>query len=351
VTRLGGVARALAALAACSVGGAVCFLLHTPLPWMTGALVTMAALKFAGLPVAAPRGGRETGQILIATALGLYFTPTVAREVLGRWELLVAAAVFATVLSYVGAWMISRWSDTDRTTAFFASVPGGATEMMHLGERFGARPDRIAVAQSLRILIVVITVPVVMTWWGAQGTEDYVAVVLPFDGRGLALLLACTIAGGFALWFVGSPNPFMLGALLVATGLTLAEVQWSSVPTPVVNAAQVLLGCNLGSRFERTFVRGAPRFVLVVVASIVAGIAISAGFAVALAWWSGLPVATMVLATAPGGIAEMCITAKVLQLGVPLVTAAHVTRVIILVTTTGPLFRLLRRVVRRSGPG
>jgi membrane AbrB-like protein len=121
------------------------------------------------------------------------------------------------------------------------------------------------------------------------------------------------------------------------------------VPTPVVNAAQVLLGCNLGSRFERGFVRGAPRFVLVVIASIVAGIVISALFAAGLAWWSGLPAATVVLATAPGGIAEMCITAKVLQLGVPLVTAAHVTRVIILVTTTGPLFRLLRRL--RGGPG
>ncbi|MET0679549.1 MAG: AbrB family transcriptional regulator [Burkholderiales bacterium] len=345
--RLAGVAPALAALAACTAGGAICFRLHTPLPWMTGALVTMAVLKFAGLTVAAPRGGRETGQILIATALGLYFTPTVAREVLGRWELLVAAAVFATVLAYVGAWMISHWSDTDRTTALFASVPGGATEMMHLGERFGARPDRIAVAQSLRILIVVIAVPAVITWWGVRGAEDYVGVTVPFDTAGLAILLACTVAGGLALWFVGSPNPFMLGALIVAIGLTLAEVQWSSVPTPLVNAAQVLLGCNLGSRFERAFVRGSPRFVLVVVASIVAGIAISALFAGGLAWWSGLPVATMVLATAPGGIAEMCITAKVLQLGVPLVTAAHVTRVIILVTTTGPLFRLLRRLRTR----
>ena len=346
-----GVGPALAALAACSVGGATCFLLHTPLPWMTGSLVTMAALKFGGFRVAAPRGGREVGQILIATALGLYFTPPVAREVLGRWELLVAAAVFATVLAYVGAWMISSWSDTDRTTALFASVPGGATEMMHLGERFGARADRIAVAQSLRILIVVVTVPVVITWWGAHGTADYVAVTVPLDARGLAALLACTAAGGLALWFVGSPNPFMLGALIVAIGLTLAEVQWSSVPTPIVNAAQVLLGCNLGSRFERAFVRGAPRFVMVVVASIVAGIVISAVFAGGIAWWRGLPVATMVLATAPGGIAEMCITAKVLQLGVPLVTAAHVTRVIILVTTTGPLFRLLRGLRGRPPRG
>ena len=346
--RFEGLWPALLALAACTAGGSICFLLHTPLPWMTGSLVTMAALKFSGLAVAAPRGGREVGQTLIATALGLYFIPPVAREVLARWELLVAAAAFATVLAYVGAWMLARWTDTDRTTALFASVPGGATEMMHLGERFGARPDRIAVAQSLRILIVVVAVPVVMTSWGAHGTDDYVVVTVPFDAAGLAVLLVCTAAGGLALWFVGSPNPFMLGALVVAIGLTVAGVEWSSVPTPLVNAAQVLLGCNLGSRFERAFVRNAPRFVFVAAMTIVSAIAVSAVFAGALAWWSRLPVATMVLATAPGGIAEMCITAKVLQLGVPLVTAAHVTRVIILVTTTAPLFRLLRSLRGRS---
>ncbi|HEV3009239.1 MAG TPA: AbrB family transcriptional regulator, partial [Burkholderiales bacterium] len=49
-------------------------------------------------------------------------------------------------------------------------------------------------------------------------------------------------------------------------------------------------------------------------------------------------------------IAEMCITAKVLQLGVPLVTAAHVTRVLVLITTTGPTFRLARAVRVRSRP-
>jgi uncharacterized membrane protein AbrB (regulator of aidB expression) len=46
----------------------------------------------------------------------------------------------------------------------------------------------------------------------------------------------------------------------------------------------------------------------------------------------------------------MCVTAEVLQLGVPLVTAAQVVRVIILLTTTAPIFRLLRGL-RRRPPG
>jgi uncharacterized membrane protein AbrB (regulator of aidB expression) len=69
-------------------------------------------------------------------------------------------------------------------------------------------------------------------------------------------------------------------------------------------------------------------------------------FALLLAQISLVPLPSLVLATAPGGIAEMCITAKVLQLGVPLVTAAHVTRVVVLVTTTAPLFRVMRRALR-----
>jgi uncharacterized protein len=54
-----------------------------------------------------------------------------------------------------------------------------------------------------------------------------------------------------------------------------------------------------------------------------------------------------VLATAPGGIAEMSITAKVLRLGVPIVTAFHVTRMILLVTLTAPLYRVARSLTAR----
>ena len=71
-------------------------------------------------------------------------------------------------------------------------------------------------------------------------------------------------------------------------------------------------------------------------------IGISAAFGVLLAWSSGLNPATLVLGTAPGGIAEMCITAKVLQLGVPLVTAFHVVRLVVLLLLTAPLFRHVR---------
>jgi hypothetical protein len=339
---------ALAALAACVIGGAVCAGLGTPLPWMIGPLFAMAALKLAGLQLQPPRGARESGQLFIATALGLYFTPPVAREVLARWELLLAAAAFSIVLAYAGAWMISRLSDTDRTTALFASVPGGATEMAVLGERYGARVDRIALAQSLRILMVVVIVPFAFAALGVKGVDAYSQVDVAVAPAGLVVLLAVTATGGVLFALVRVPNAWMLGPLAASIALTASGVAWSAMPTVLTNAGQLLMGCALGARFEREFMYRSPRFVAVVAVSVLVAMTASVAFAYLLARISLVPLPTLVLATAPGGIAEMCITAKVLQLGVPLVTAAHVTRVVVLVTTTAPVFSALRRAVRRA---
>ncbi len=338
---------ALAGLLISVLAGALFAALHSPLPWMIGPLVVMAAFRFSGFELGAVRGGRETGQLLIATALGLYFTPMVAGEVAARWELLLIAALFASMLAYAGAFFISWLSDTDRTTALFASVPGGATEMAILGARYGGRIDRIALAQSLRILLVVVIVPFAFAASGVHGADLYQPTPAPFAVHGLLMLMACAAAGALAFSWCRIPNAWMLGPLAVTVALTASDVQWSAMPALATNAGQVLIGCALGSRFERAFMRSAPRFVTVVTLGILAAMLLSALFAALLSRLTAVPLPTMLLATAPGGIAEMCITAKVLQLGVPIVTAAHVTRVIILVTTTAPLFRAARHISAR----
>ena len=335
------------ALALCAAGGALFAWLRTPLPWMIGPLLVMAVCNFSGARLRSAPGGRQLGQLVIGTALGLYFTPLVARQVASSWPLLLVAALFAIALAWACGWFLSRVTDTDRTTSFFASVPGGAAEMAVLGERFGARVDRVVFAQSLRVLVVVITVPFALTYSGVHGADAYSPAPVPLHWPELALLLAAAGTAGALATFARMPNPFMFGPLLAAIALTSNEVQLSSIPTWITNIGQLLLGCALASRFEREFLKGLGRYAGAVLASIVLAMLLAAAFSAGLAWLTGLPVPSLMLATAPGGIAEMCITAKVLQLGVPLVTAAHVTRVLILVNATAPLYRLVRRLARR----
>jgi uncharacterized membrane protein AbrB (regulator of aidB expression) len=49
----------------------------------------------------------------------------------------------------------------------------------------------------------------------------------------------------------------------------------------------------------------------------------------------------MILGVAPGGIAEMAITAKVLQLGVAVVTAFQVCRLVTVLVLVEPLYKWL----------
>lgn len=238
---LGPAARAAAALLLAILAGYVCALLHTPIPWMLGPLFALAFVRIAGVDIAAPRSARYIGQWVIGTSLGLYFTPQVIREVAGLWWLLLAGALFALALGYVAGVVLARLAGLDRTTGIFASVPGGAAEMATLGERFGGRMDRIAAAQSLRILIVVAIVPAGVTALGVHGVEDYRPGATIFDAAGFLLLMGATLAGSAVLQWFRIPNAFVLGSLAVAIPFTAMSIDLSSLPPLVSNTGQLLL--------------------------------------------------------------------------------------------------------------
>jgi len=314
---------------------------------MIGPLVGMALFNFAGAQLASPPLGREAGQLFIAVTLGLYFTPAVAREVWSNGPVLLGAAFGALLIGYVASRVLARFAGVDETTAFFASVPGGATEMANLGDRFGAAVDKVAVAHSLRILLVVCTIPVLLTMANVHGGDEYRPVMVPFTWPGLFTLFAVAAGGGALFSLIHFPNPWMMGPLVATIAVTALGIELSSMSGGLTNAGQVLLGCALGARFSRRFLSDAPRFVAVVVLCIFLMMLMSAAMALGLARMTGIFVPTMLLAAAPGGIAEMSITARTLQLGVALVTAAHVTRVLVIVSSTLPAYHLLRRLASR----
>jgi hypothetical protein len=139
----------------------------------------------------------------------------------------------------------------------------------------------------------------------------------------------------------GRTNPWLIGPLLVAMGFTMFGQHLSAVPTWMSNAAQLVIAVSLGVRFSREFLHTAPRWLATVALGTGGMLVLCGGFAWALSWATGMHVATLILGTSPGGIAEMSITAKVLQLGVPVVTAFQVCRLVAVLLIVGPLYRQL----------
>lgn len=331
-------------------GAWLCVWIGTPLPWMIGPLLATACASIAGVPTASWRPLNNTGQWVIGTALGLYFTPQVTALVGSLWWAIALAIVWALGLGLAfGGWlhrvnaprMPGVPAPAMRATSYFAGAIGGASEMTLLAERAHARTDLVAASHSLRLLLVTVTIPFAMQFSGLHGLDLNPPVLRAVNGPGLAALAGATAAGAWLMLRLGRANPWFMGPLLVTMGLTMASLHLSGIPPWLTNTAQLLIAVGLGVRFSPAFLHAAPRWMASVVLGTLVMLVLCSGFAALLAWATGLPLATLILGTSPGGIAEMAITAKVLQLGVPVVTAFQVCRLVAVLILVAPLYRWL----------
>ncbi|GLZ24885.1 AbrB family transcriptional regulator [Stutzerimonas stutzeri] len=320
-------------------GGWLASLANWPLPWMVGSLLAVIAVRCSGWLVSEMPRGRQVGQWIVASAIGLHFTAEVMREVLAHFGVILAGAVGTLLLGLIGIFILLR-SGSDRATAFFASMPGGASEMVVLANRHQAEAASVAAAHSLRLLLVVLIVPALFTWGlptvaappAAPVSWPWLAVLLPAGGL-LALL-----------WKrLGQPNPWMLGPL---TACALASVAFDlhiGLPGWAGALGQWLIGCSLACHFDRPFFRSAPAFLLRILLFTLLAMLVAAALGGALGWLTALDEVSLMLGMMPGGITELCLTAEALQLSVALVTAVQVLRLFLVMFLAEPLFRLWQR--------
>jgi len=318
---------------------------------MLGPLVATGVASVLGMPSLSWNPLRNAGQCTIGVALGLYFTPQVGLLILNMgWA--IAIGVLCTLgMGWVMASWLHRMHHLNRATTWFASAIGGASEMTLLAERAHGRTDLVAAAHSVRILVVTLVVPFGMQFSGLHGLDvSTPQATRDFYMWGLLGLGALSAASAWLMQRLDRANPWFLGPLLAVMLLTLLDMHWSTVPQWMTNAAQLLIGVSLGVRFTPNFIHTAPKWLLSVALGTVGLILMCIVLAMALAWGTGLHPATLVLGTAPGGIAEMAITAKVLQLGAPVVTAFQVCRLMTVLVMVGPMFRWLYAEADTASP-
>ena len=337
----------LVALAISLLAGSLCKLLHIPLPWMLGPLFGVGLAGINGIKVGEIRGGRQAGQLIIGCALGLYFTPEVTRYLLGFWPYMLFASFAAIGIGAISGFLQTRISGITYVTGYFASVPGGASEMAIMAERAGARFDQVALSHSIRILIVVAAIPIGVTLFGASGDTSSLTIQHDINLSGLLRLSLAAIVSGALFMKAGIPNAWLLGPLLVSMAVTISGNTLSGIPPWLSIVAQVLMGCSLGTRFKPSLKQESRRLMVGIVASTFLTLALTVSLGLGIAWLINDSGSTLILATSPGGLSEMCITAKILHLGVPLVTAFQVARLVVVVLFSLPIWRLMEAIVAR----
>jgi membrane AbrB-like protein len=334
----------LVTILAATLGGALFWWLHIPLPWMLGAMATTGALAWnERAHVLKPT--RPTALILLGLGLGQTFTPSVMTAVGLALPWLVVAALLSILVGVLVARLFARWAGTDAQTGYYASVPGGVVLMAVLAQRAGASVPTVTLAHTIRVMLVVATVPPLVTWLAPLGTAGAFLVERPeVDAFGLVVLLVAGLAVALAVSWAGMANPWMLGPCGMVILLSAFGILPSGVPSWMVNAAQVGMGMALGQRMTKKFLLSSRRLVLASVAMSMLLIVVMAALAIVFTFVTGLPVAEVALGMSPGGMPEMTVTAKALSLGVPLVLGFHIVRTLLCNFAVAPIWRLMVRL-------
>lgn len=326
----------------CGVVGGVLFQwLQLPLPWMIGPLLLVAISQTMGLQLQLPKVLRNGGQWVIGTALGMTFTAAVLQELWTYWPLVVVSLLAAIVLGIGCCMVMGRLTGLPFNTTFFATAMGGSTEMALISERLGGRTEYVAAAHSMRILWIVLTIPFLFKFWGVGNPVAVLTQTGVVHITHLLLILACSLGLGWLVNRWGIPNGWLIGPIVAGAMFAVEGSLLTRMPASVVNAGQLLIGCALGIKFNRQFFSAAPRYLLISSAITIATMLAMAGVAAVLSAVQGMDIFTLLLATSPGGVAEMTMTARALDFSVPVVTVFHVCRVIFMATAIGVVYRWL----------
>ena len=345
-----GFGRMALALAIGTVGGTLAWWLGLPLAWMIGAMVFTTIASMSGAPLGIAPTFRGVMVAILGVMLGSAFTPEMAGRIADWWPTLVVLAVYCAAVTAALALYFRYVAGHDWVTSYFSAAPGGLTEMVIVGGAMGGDERTISLVHGARVLLVVLTVPfgfVLLTGYDQSARPPIGDVFSETSSADLAILAACAIVGGFVAKRMRIPAAFVTGPMILSAIVHLTGLTASKPPSELVAGAQVVMGSAVGSRFAGVPVRKVLRTLLEAVGSTTVMLAFTVGFAFALEPLSETSIEAIVLAFAPGGLAEMSLIALALSIDAAFVSSHHIVRIVMIVIAAPMIFRWYRRITKK----
>jgi len=334
-----------------AVGGAVFFWLDLPLAWMMGSMCLVTLLAVRGMNLSVNGTLRNIMVSVLGVMLGSSFSAETLDKIL-EWSngllLLAVSIILSMTASYLYFRIIGRF---DRVTAYFASAPGGFNVMYEVGEAKGGDGRSIALIHATRILLLVMTVPLVFRY-GVETTTMVETLPLFGDWKDLpeyGWLLAAAVSGYLIGKILNFPAYHLMGPLLVAAIMEMTGFISAKPPMILVYAAQLVIGTAIGLRFLGTTLQEIRRVILLSIGSTGLMMLIATVLSLITSAYIGISVPGLVLALSPGGLAEMSLVALALGIDVAFVSIMHVIRIAVIIAIIPLLYPLFRKwVIQRK---
>ncbi|WP_415975598.1 AbrB family transcriptional regulator [Rhodococcus sp. 077-4] len=321
-------------LAAVSVGGWALFeSLGLTAPSLFAALVVAVVFALTGLgPAAVPRPASMAAQGTLAVTIGLMLDTETLGALGENWIPAVLVGVATLIVSAGCGALLALHRDVDPVTGALSLIAGGATGLVSIARELGGDERIVAVVQYLRVALVVVTMPLIVTFafhtdtGGGAATEE-LSTTPWFVGT--AFLLGAIVAGIVLARLIRLPAPATLGPLIVAGACEL--LGWPvdiSVPEVLLPLAFIVIGWQAGLAFTIASLRAIGRIFPWAALLVLSIGLICAGFGWALSAITGVSMLTGYLATTPGGLAAVLAVSATTGSDVTFVACVQVIRLV-----------------------
>ena len=309
-------------------GGIVFNAINFPLAWMLGPMVANLVASLAGGKVAVPMNIRTVMLTIIGVYLGSAFRPDLLDNA-ALWPVsLVAVMLYVPVVTLIIMVYYRRVAGFDRITSVFCSAPGGLTTLTILGTAAGGNEQKISMVHSLRIMLLVFTIPMIITWvTGVVPDRSTPTDVIALTFAESAMLVAAAAIGTLVARRINLPSPFMTGAMFATAVLYMTGIVQGEPPVWLLNVALLVLGSSIGSRFSIVTPRELGKVAIHAITAVLLIIMVSALAAWGVAALTGLDFLALMLAFAPGGVAEMSLIAVAMDVDPGFVSLHHLARI------------------------
>ncbi|MCD1636498.1 AbrB family transcriptional regulator [Martelella mediterranea] len=324
-----------------------------PLPWMIGPLVLTSLVFMVLAPsMSVPDRLRPGGQVVVATQVGLAFSPAALGMLLELAPVIIGTALASGMCIMAVAFLFARLTRQSVAQSFLSSAPTSPVEAATMAAAAGLNPVPVIFSQTVRLAAVVLVVPFAL--YAIEGWPDASRPPVTFEfgfQADIVLLVVLGIAGAMIFRRLGVPNPNFLGPMTFAAVLSVAGIALTPYPLLMIAAAQIVLGSWLGAQFRREVLTTALGMSVMAIASSMLLLLLCSLCAIAIAAISGLDWKAVVLGAAPGGAVEMALTAKFLEENVVLITTFHIVRIFIFMPSIPWIVKGLLRYDQRNDLG
>lgn len=326
-----------------ALSGFAFFKLGVFLPWLLGPMIALLLLRqYTKIEFIWPKLLRQIGLIILGIQIGSSFTKQAVELMWLDFPLMILLTVSVVAMALVLSVLFMKMSGESLATSILGSLPGGLSQMVLLSEEVkSANSKVVTLMQTFRIFAVVTIVPF-LTSWIPNGThfDDLTISDLPlFNGSHFMVFIGVGITFFLVMKRIHFPLPELMAPIL-----SMAIVQFITnhpvveVPTLLLILSQLFVGAHLGLQLEKV----SELFTFRLFWSILGTNFLLISFCAIMAYFLMIihPMNSFLdffISAAPGGIAEMSITALETGADLSTVTSFHLFRIFFILLLVGPL--------------